>query len=140
MCLCGDTNKWTQGFNLLELCWILIRKSSNRQKKMKKEGGNSWKITQKSRKWPNSQACGISLQWVPVFASKCSKSPRLLGFWSLGPDVAWKISMPVCCSLASNILWDKVFHLTGSYWKKERGHLMLCSVENKNISWEKWGK
>lgn len=30
--------------------------------KMKKEGGNSWKITQKSRKWPNSQACGIPLQ------------------------------------------------------------------------------
>lgn len=30
--------------------------------KVKKEGGNSWKITQKSRKWPNSQACGIPLQ------------------------------------------------------------------------------
>lgn len=47
---------------------------------MRKEGGNSWKMTQKSKKWPNSQACGILLQCVPVFASKSSKSPRLLGF------------------------------------------------------------
>lgn len=46
---------------------------------MRKEGGNSWKMTQKSRKCPNSQACGIPLR-VPVFASECSKSPRLLGF------------------------------------------------------------